>query len=260
MVGRSYNNAEKNKRTKKTIPRTKYNNDLRESRRVQYASAKTEYQAAIKKKTISWKKHSTATSPTNQWNRIYKIASGKTRQKAIMTTLQKQDGTITADMVETLTVTLERLILEDNIQNDTENHRAIRSLVEQPTDTPDDENFTQDEVRQVVEEFKPRKAQRPNGITNEIQQLVYKCIPKTMTAIYNECLRTVCFPTNWKTARIFQITKPGREKSTDPSKFRQICLINTAGKILEKLLIKRILHHLHKTEFLNDNQYGFIPQ
>ena len=37
-------------------------------------------------------------------------------------------------------------------------------------------------------------------------------------------------------------------------------MINTGGKVLEKLLIKRIMHHLHKTEFLNDDQYGFTPQ
>jgi len=37
-------------------------------------------------------------------------------------------------------------------------------------------------------------------------------------------------------------------------------LINTAGKVLERLLIKRMMHHLHKTEFLNENQYGFFPQ
>jgi len=37
-------------------------------------------------------------------------------------------------------------------------------------------------------------------------------------------------------------------------------LINTAGKILEKLLIKRIMHNLHKMEFLNENQYGFTTQ
>jgi len=115
-------------------------------------------------------------------------------------------------------------------------------------------------VRQVVEGFKPRKAPDPDGITNEIQKLVYKGLPKTMTAIYNECLRTGCFTTNWKTARILPITKPGREDSTDPSKFRPMSLINTAGKVLEKLLIKRIMHSLHTTEFLNENQYGFNPQ
>ena len=78
-----------------------------------------------------------------------------------------------------------------------------------------------------------------------------------MTAIYNECLRTWGLPTNWKTARILLINKPGREH---PSKFRPISLINTAGKVSEKLLIKRIMHHFHQTEFLNKNQYGFIPQ
>ena len=210
--------------------RTKNNNDLRESRMFQYATAKTAYQAARKGKTISWKKHCTATSPTNPSNGIYRISTGKTQQKATMTTLQKQNGTIKADMIETLTVTLEQLILEDRIQDDTDYHREIRSLAEQPIDTPGDKDFTQDEVRQVFEGFKPRKAPGPDGITNEIQ-LVYKGIPKTITAIYNECLRTECFPTNWKTSRILPITKPGREDITDPSNLRPISLINTAGKV-----------------------------
>ena len=30
--------------------------------------------------------------------------------------------------------------------------------------------------------------------------------------------------------------------------------------MLEKLLINRIMHHVHKTDFLNDNQFGFTPQ
>ena len=41
-----------------------------------------------------------------------------------MTTLKKPDGTITADMRETLTGTLEQLILEDNILDDTEYHKG----------------------------------------------------------------------------------------------------------------------------------------
>jgi hypothetical protein len=161
--------------------RTKNNNDLRESRRNQYTTAKTEYQSSIKKeKTISWKKHCTATSPTNPWTEIYKIVSGKTRQKTTMITLQKPDGTNTADMIETLTFMMEQLIPEDNIQEDTDCHRAIRRLAEQPIDTSDDKEFTQDEVRPVIEGFKPRKAPGPDRITSGIK-LVYKGIRKTMT-------------------------------------------------------------------------------
>jgi len=64
-----------------------------------------------------------------------------------MTTLQKPDGTRAADMIETLTLTLKQLIQEDNIQDDTDYHREIRSLAERPIDTPHDKHFTQDEVR-----------------------------------------------------------------------------------------------------------------
>jgi hypothetical protein len=63
-----------------------------------------------------------------------------------------------------------------------------------------------------------------------------------MTAIYNACLRTGCFRENSKDT----IVKPGIEKSADTSKYRPISLLNTEGKVLEKLLSKRIVHHLYK--------------
>ena len=65
--------------------RTKNNNDLRESSRDQYTTAKTAYQAAIKKgkNNILGEKICTATSPTNPWNGIYKIASEKHDRRQI---------------------------------------------------------------------------------------------------------------------------------------------------------------------------------
>jgi len=35
---------------------------------------------------------------------------------------------------------------------------------------------------------------------------------------------------------------------------------NIGGKVLEKLLINRINHHMYKNELLTDSQYGFTPQ
>jgi len=161
-----------------------------------------------------------------------------------MTTLQKPKGTKTADMTETLDLMLEHLIPEDNPQYHTDYHRTIIRLTEQPIDTPDDKAFTQDEVTQEMEGFKPKKAPGPDGITGGFIQQVYKGLPKAMTAIYKECLKTVCFPTNWKRATILPITKPGREDSIDPTNYRPISMISTVGKFLEKLLIKRIMHNL----------------
>jgi hypothetical protein len=37
-------------------------------------------------------------------------------------------------------------------------------------------------------------------------------------------------------------------------------LLNVAGKVLDKLMINRILHHVHSQAGFNSNQYGVIPQ
>jgi hypothetical protein len=81
-----------------------------------------------------------------------------------------------------------------------------------------------------------------------------------VTEIYNQCLKKGCFPRRWKTAKIIPIVKPGKENSMEPSKYRPISLLNIGGKVLEKLLINRINHHMQKNELLIDSQYGFTPQ
>jgi hypothetical protein len=59
---------------------------------------------------------------------------------------------------------------------------------------------------------------------------------------------------------IIPITKPEKENSTEVSKFRPITLINAAGKVLEKLQMKRILHNIYSNNLMNPNQYGFTPK
>src|SRR5215469_13861912 len=56
------------------------------------------------------------------------------------------------------------------------------------------------------------------------------------------------------------IVKPEKENSYNLSKFRPISLLDTGGKVLEKLLINRINHHVFAHDIMNNNQYGFTPQ
>jgi hypothetical protein len=37
-------------------------------------------------------------------------------------------------------------------------------------------------------------------------------------------------------------------------------LLNTGGKVLERVLINRINHHIYSHDLMNTNQYGFTPQ
>jgi hypothetical protein len=78
--------------------------------------------------------------------------------------------------------------------------------------------------------------------------------------VYNKCLKEGCFPKQWKKSSIVPIIKQGEEDITDASKYRPISLLNVADKVLDKLMINRILHLVHSNAGLNSNQYGFMPQ
>ena len=44
------------------------------------------------------------------------------------------------------------------------------------------------------------------------------------------------------------------------TKYRPISLLNTAAKVLDKVLINSIMHHVYSNNLMNKNQYGFTPQ
>ena len=68
------------------------------------------------------------------------------------------------------------------------------------------------------------------------------------------------FPKQWKRSIILPIVKPGKEQSTEVTKYRPISLLNIGEKVLKKLLIDRINHHLLSNRPLNENQYEFLSQ
>jgi len=78
--------------------------------------------------------------------------------------------------------------------------------------------------------------------------------------MYNGCIKDGIFPERWKKAKIIPIMKPGTQMCEEVTKYRLISLLNVGVKILERALINRINHYMYSTEFLNKNQYGFIPQ
>jgi len=177
-----------------------------------------------------------------------------------ITTLRKPDGSLTKDTKETLRLMLEYFTSEDNELEDNNYHKQVRDKTTRPTNTPDDSEFTIEEIRRVIEGMDNKKAPGEDGITAEIFKQTFKILPKSITAMYNGCLKNGIFPEIWKKAKFIPITKPDTQNSQHVTKYRPISLLNIGAKILKKALINRINHHIHSTEFLKKNQYGFIPQ
>ena len=79
--------------------------------------------------------------------------------------------------------------------------------------------------------------------------------------VFDTALKTRRFPRAWKEARLVLLRKPGKPAES-PSAYRPICLLDEAGKLLERVIAARLLDHLAPAEFpdLSDRQFGFRRQ
>ena len=241
--------------------RTRNDDFLRQERKLRYQEGKRQYQAKLQEEKLkSWKEFCSHTANSNPWSAVYKLASGKLQNKTTLSTLKTQNGTYTTDIVSTMKHMMEHFIQEDSDSSDSVHHQYIRQLTANPLDTPDDENFTKEEILTVLEKFNPDKAPGEDGLNRDILLKIFKRFPTFFTELYNQCLRKGYFPKLWKRSIVLPIVKPGKEGSMEVTKYRPISLLNVGGKVLEKLLIDRINHHVFSNSLLNENQYGFRPQ
>jgi hypothetical protein len=174
--------------------RTTNNEDLRESRINQYHEKKQNIKQQQKKGKIeSWKEFCNLTSSTNPWNAVYKLVLNKVKTSETLSTLQKPDGSLTTDINKIITYILDYLNTKVEVDKDSDYHKTIRTLTEQPIHTTDDREFTPDEIGNAIYAINCKKAPGEDGITGDIFQPAYKQFPKLINILY-ECLRQGCFP------------------------------------------------------------------
>jgi len=118
------------------------------------------------------------------------------------------------------------------------------------------EPFRSEELKSAVESLRNKKAPGPDGIPAEILKLVVEVNPDFLLATYNACLAEGIFCTIWKVARLVLIPK-GKGDPGAPSSFRPLCMLDTAGKVLEKMLRTRLAQAIVSAGDLSPQQHGF---
>lgn len=111
----------------------------------------------------------------------------------------------------------------------------------------------------AVRRLTPGKAVGPSGIHNDVLKALANTQPQAVLRTFNDCLGVLTFPPRWKRARLVLLRK-GPDKPLDvPSSYGPICILDTSGKLLERLLLQRLEEHLEKHEGRRKapNQYGF---
>lgn len=102
------------------------------------------------------------------------------------------------------------------------------------------------------------KAAGPDGIVPEIFHNIVETAPNVILKPFNTTLKTGVFPTAWKSARLVLLYKGSEKPPSEPFKYRPISIINTTGKLLERLILARMDTYLDSIPLgRSPCQFGF---
>ncbi|XP_029053824.2 uncharacterized protein LOC114881259 [Osmia bicornis bicornis] len=181
-----------------------------------YKAAKKALGKAIRtSKECSWKQLCDEVDQ-DPWGRGYKLVMGKLRPPTQVMDERKARYVVDA-LFPTHPVTVEP------------------RLTDEEKDIPP---FRAEELVLAERSMKSGKAPGPDDIPAEAIKAAARNCPGLLLGMYNGCLRAVVFPARWKLARLALIPK-GKGDSDSPSFYRPLCVLDTAGKMMERLLKTR---------------------
>lgn len=118
--------------------------------------------------------------------------------------------------------------------------------------------FTSEEIEIAARSLQNKKAPGPDGIPAEVIKEIVENRPQLLLKMYNSCLKEGIFPNIWKEQKLVLISK-GKGDPESPSSYRPLCMLDTAGKLMERLLKPRIEEAILAGGGLSKRQYGFRP-
>lgn len=116
--------------------------------------------------------------------------------------------------------------ITENTQNITQ--EDLTTLLTNPT-----------EILNTIKRLPNNKAPGPDNIPNFVLKRLTKKYIIQLTYIINAILKLQTFPNTWKNATVIPIHKKNKNIH-DPLNYRPISLLNTLGKLTEKIIHRRL--------------------
>jgi len=118
------------------------------------------------------------------------------------------------------------------------------------------ESLTMSELEEALKKLKLKKAPGPDGVTNEMLKHLGYGAKRILLLVFNLSWHTGKFPSKWKEAHIRPILKKGKDKH-HPESYRPISLLSCIGKLLERIINRRLIWHLESHSILTPTQTGY---
>jgi len=123
-------------------------------------------------------------------------------------------------------------------------------------------SFSKQEFRDALAKCSASSAPGPNHITwRHLKALIAnkRCLEKVIH-ITNACINLEYWPLHFKSANTIIIPKLNKDSYNSPKSFRPIVLLNTAGKLVKKVISNWLQFQISANGFLDSHQFGGIRQ
>ena len=94
-------------------------------------------------------------------------------------------------------------------------------------------------------------------VSNRLLKETAEVITQSLCYLFNLSLSLGEFPDDWKLATVIPLYKH-KGNASDPSNYRPISLLPGIGKVLDRLVCRRLTTFLHKHNVITPVQYGFV--
>ena len=236
-------------------------NDRGKTRKLhlEYVKARRKADTAVKNAKFQFEKRLAKHSKQNK-KAFYRYANSKLRTTTPIMNM-KVDGKMTQDeakicdtmrsfftSVHTDETDLEELFLSDFFENISKNEEDdIASKLGEV-------EISEEDVLEGLKRLNPFKSVGPDEIHPRILKELATEFYRPLTHIFRTSMRTGVVPEAWKSANVVPIFKKGLR--TSPENYRPVSLTSCLGKLLEKIIRRKLMEHL-ESQVLIDEQHGF---
>ena len=121
-----------------------------------------------------------------------------------------------------------------------------------------DDIFSMEELEDGISRLARNKAPGIDQIPAEVLSIIteHKDLRNVLLNIINEVHRSGVSPASWKI--VLQVPIPKKGDLTQISNWRPICLVNSAVKLMNAMILRRMRPAIEP--FLRDSQFGFRPE
>ena len=118
-----------------------------------------------------------------------------------------------------------------------------------------DFDFSEEDFIDAINEIANNASAGPDGFPAILLKQCKTTLSKPLYLIWRSCFDNGITPTQAKQSNIVPIHKG--DSTAIPANYRQVALTSHLVKIFEKILRKKIVHHLEVNQLLNETQHGF---